>query len=82
MCGKATGIDSAITIDLTFNIFDEPNNKKKIGLGLTIDQIILEYCNEILKSITDISLNYKLAFNFADLKPAKGPSKKNKKRGL
>ena len=47
-----------------------------------MDQVIIEYCNEILKSITDIGLDYKLAFNYSDLKKAKGPSKKNKKRGL
>jgi hypothetical protein len=35
-----------------------------------------------LKSLTDLGLHYKLAFNFSDLKKAKGPNKLNKKRGL
>jgi len=69
-------------LNLGFNIFDEPGLKKKIQLAFCIDQIIIEYCNEILKSFTDLGLQYKLAFNYADLKKAKGPSKKNKKRGL
>lgn len=82
MCGKQPNIDSAITIDISFNIFDEPGLKKKVTLAVCLDQIIIEYCNEILKSLTDLGLQYKLAFNYSDLKKAKGPSKKNKKRGL
>ena len=56
--------------------------KKKLQIGFCLDQVIIEYCNEILKSLTDIGLDYKLAFNYADLKKAKGPTKKNKKRAL
>lgn len=29
MCGQTPSIDSAITIDVAFNIFDEPGLKKK-----------------------------------------------------
>lgn len=82
LCGKTPNIDSAITIEVSANIFDEPGLKKKINLNLQLDQIIIEYCNDILKSLTDIGLQYKLAFNFSDLKAAKGPNKLNKKRGL
>jgi len=32
--------------------------------------------------MTDLGLQYKLAFNYGDLKKAKKSSKKNKKRGI
>ena len=37
MCGKSPNIDSAITIDISANIFDEPGLKKKINVNLVID---------------------------------------------
>ncbi len=56
LCGKAPNLDAAITIDVSFNIFDEPGLKKKLQLSTSIDQIFVEYNNEILKSLTDIGL--------------------------
>jgi hypothetical protein len=82
MCGKQAEIDCALSIDLSFNIFDEPAVKKKLVLALQLDQVIFEYCNEILKSLAEICLAYKLAFNYGDLEPAIGPKKKNRKRCL
>jgi len=32
--------------------------------------------------LTDLGLQFKLAFNFSDLKPAKKANKLNKRRGL
>lgn len=82
LCGKQPNIDAFLTIDISANIFDEPGLKKKINLNMCIDQIIVEYCNDIMKSLTDLGIQYKLAFNYSDMKPAKGPNKLNKKRGL
>jgi hypothetical protein len=56
--------------------------KKKIALALSVDQVIIEYSNEILKSLTNLGLQYKIAFNYADLKKAPGPNKVNKKKCL
>lgn len=75
-------MDPAISLDLSVNIFEDSVKKKRIVVAFQLDQFIIEYCNEILKSVTDLGLSYKMAFNFADLKPAKAPNKLNKKRGL
>lgn len=37
LCGKTPNIDSALTIDISVNIFDEPGLKKKINLNLVLD---------------------------------------------
>jgi hypothetical protein len=34
LCGKTSSIDSALTVDVSANIFDEPGLKKKITLNL------------------------------------------------
>ena len=80
MCGRQSQIDSTITIDLSLNIFDDPSIKKKLVLAVQLDQVIIEYTNDILKNLTDIGIAYKLAFNYADLKPAIKAGKKNRKR--
>ena len=75
MCGKQPSTESALSVDIAINIFDEPGLKKKLVLALSLDQIIVEYTNEILQSLTNLGLAYKLAFNFSDLKNAIGPTK-------
>jgi hypothetical protein len=62
------------------NLFDDPSIAKKLNLSLSLDYFILEYSNEILKSLTNLGLTYKIAFNYGDLKPALKGTKKNKKR--
>lgn len=37
MCGKQPLIESAISIDVSFNIFDEPGLKKKLVLAISFD---------------------------------------------
>jgi hypothetical protein len=47
MCGRQN-LDSAISIDIVINAFDNPSVAKKITMAISIDNIIIEYCNEIL----------------------------------
>lgn len=75
-------MDAFLSVDISANIFDEPGLKKKINLSVGLDHFVIEYCNDVLKSITDLGINYKLAFNFSDMKPALKPNKVNKKRSL
>jgi len=37
MCGKSSNIDSAISIDVGFNIFEEPGLKKKVSVAFCLD---------------------------------------------
>jgi hypothetical protein len=55
MCGRGPN-DSAISIDVVLNAFDDPTNKKRVTLAVCLDHIIIEYCNEILKSLTSLGL--------------------------
>lgn len=50
MCGKTTN-DAAVTIDVSINALDDPAIKKKIGLSIIVDNILIEYGNEIFKNL-------------------------------
>lgn len=54
MCGKQSniGTSGAITVDAVINAFDDPAMKKKMTLAVALDNIIIEYNSEILKSFT------------------------------
>jgi hypothetical protein len=77
MCGKQTNIGTtgAITVDAVVNAFDDPALKKKITLAVAQDQIIIEYNSELLKSFTELALEYRIAFNYSDLVKAPGGKK-------
>lgn len=81
LCGKLN-TDPAIAIELGINAFDDARQKKNLQCNIALDQLIIEYNNEILKALTSTVLQYKILFNFSDLHPAPGPSKLNKKRTL
>jgi hypothetical protein len=77
MCGKASNMatSGAITIDAVVNAFDDPGLKKKVTLAVALEQIIVEYNSEILKSFTELAMENRIAFNFGDLFPAPGLNK-------
>lgn len=81
LCGKLN-TDPAIAIELGINAFDDARQKKNLQCNIALDQLIIEYNNEILKALTSTVLGFKILFNFSDLHPAPGPSKLNKKRTL
>ena len=81
LCGKLN-TDPAIAIELGINAFDDARHKKNLQCNIALDQLIIEYNNEILKALTSTILQFKIVFNFSDLYPAPGPSKLNKKRTL
>jgi hypothetical protein len=68
LCGKQAN-DSFLSIDIVINAFDDPRTKKNLQLNMVIDQVIIEYNNEILKSLTALGLEYRLATNYSDLHP-------------
>lgn len=74
--------DPAIAIELGINAFDDARQKKNLQCNIALDQLIIEYNNEILKALTSTILQFKILFNFSDLHPAPGPSKLNKKKTL
>lgn len=76
LCGKLSN-EPAISIEVGINAFDDPRIKKNLQCNIALDQLIIEYNNEILKNITSLVLQYKVLFNFSDLHPAPGPSKFN-----
>lgn len=81
MCGKQSS-DSALTIDIAVNIFDDPRTKKNLQVSVFLDHVIVEYNNEILKSLTSVLLEYKVATMFSDLHGAMKASKLNKNKSL
>jgi hypothetical protein len=81
LCGR-NNTEPAISIKLGINAFDDARQKKNLQCNITLEQLIIEYNNEILKALTSTILQYKILFNFSDLHPAPGPSKLNKKRTL
>jgi len=81
LCGKQVS-DSALTIDIGINAFDDPRIRKNLQATIVLDQVIIEYNNEILKNLTNLGLDFKIVNNFTDLYPAPGPSKANPKRTL
>ncbi len=81
LCGKQVN-EAAITIDIGINAFDDPRIKKNLQLNLVLDHLIVEYNNEILKSLTNLGLEYKVLTRFSDLLKAPGPTKINKHRNL
>ena len=66
LCGKQAN-DSFLTIDIAINAFDDPRVKKNLQVSMVIDQVVIEYNNEILKSLTALGLEYRLATNYSDL---------------
>jgi hypothetical protein len=65
------------------NVFDDPAIKKKIVLAVNLDQIIVEYCSEIFKSMTNLILEFKELFHFSDLyKAPNSTGKKKHKKSL
>lgn len=81
LCGKQMA-DCGISIDLAVNLFDDPRTKKNVQVSVLLDQFIIEYNSDVLKSITNLAVDYKIATMFSDLHPAPGPSKINKKKNL
>ncbi len=81
LCGKQSS-DPFIQIDVGINAFDEAHIKKNLQLNLLLDQVVIEYNSEILKSLTGLALDYKIASFFGDLYPAPKPNKINKKKNL
>lgn len=82
LCGKQN-MDCAISIDVQVNLFDDPRKQKKnLQFTMVLDQFVIEYNNEILKNLTNLALEFRIANNFTDLHPAPGPSKFNKKKNL
>lgn len=69
LCGKQAG-EPVIQIDVGINAFDDPKVKKNLQLNVLLDQVVVEYNNEILKSLTSLGLEYKIASFFGDLYPA------------
>ncbi|MFM7857207.1 MAG: hypothetical protein ACKO96_36130, partial [Flammeovirgaceae bacterium] len=53
-----------------------------LQVNIQVDQIVIEYNNEILKNLTNLALEYRIAFNFSDLHAALGPNRINKKKTL
>jgi hypothetical protein len=51
LCGKLN-TDPAIGIELSINAFDDARQKKKLTCIIGLDQLIIEYNNEILKALT------------------------------
>jgi CRISPR/Cas system-associated endonuclease Cas1 len=66
LCGK-TPLESAITVDLQFNILEDPGLKKKIVLNVTIDQLLIEYGNDITKNLMKLILQYRHILSYGDL---------------
>lgn len=81
LCGKTSG-DPAISIEVGFNAFDDARAKKTLVLDMHLDHFLVEYNNEILKNLTNLGLEYRILFNFMDLKMAPKANAKNKKRTL
>lgn len=81
MCGKISS-EPAISIEAGINAFDDPRRKKNLQVNVQVDQIVIEYNNEILKNLTNLALEYRIAFNFSDLHAALGPNRINKKKTL
>ena len=53
-----------------------------LGCEITLDQLIIEYNNDILKALTNLAVQYKIGFMFSDLCPAPGATSKNRHRCL
>lgn len=63
---------NAFTVSLSFNAFDEPKVPKKLEARLKLNNVIIELCPEILKSLTQLIPEFKAVFRFGDLFKNKG----------
>ena len=62
---------NAFSLVLSFNAFDEPSEQKKLDIKMKLANVIIEFCPEILKSITQLIPEFKAMFRFKDLYPNK-----------
>ena len=53
-----------------------------LGCQLTLDQLVFEHNNDILKALTNLGVQYKILFMFSDLCPAPSATAKNRYRCL
>jgi hypothetical protein len=54
-------------VSLSFNVFDEPKVPKKLEARIKLNNVIVELCPEILKSLTQLIPEFKAIFRFGDL---------------
>jgi hypothetical protein len=81
-CG-AVNNTAGLSINVKLNLFHDPKKTKMtLGCQLTLDQLVFEYNNDILKALTNLAVQYKIGFMFSDLCPAPGPTAKNRFRCL
>lgn len=59
--------ENAFTISASINVFDEPKVPKKLEARLKLNNVIVELCPEILKSLTQLIPEFKAVFRFKDL---------------
>lgn len=62
---------NAFNLVLSFNIYDEPGKQKKIEVKAKLANVIVEFCPEIMKSVTQLIPEFKALFRFGDLSPNK-----------
>ncbi len=49
------------------NAFDDPAITKKLSFTFTLDQFLIEYCNNVFKNLSNLILEYKIAFVLSSL---------------
>ena len=69
---------NAISVVLSFNVFDEPSVIKRAEVRVKLTNVIVETCPDVLKSITQLIPEFKAMFRFKDL----APNKKNTARKI
>lgn len=56
---------------MSVNIFGEPRERKRAELTITIHDNLIEFCSEVIHSMTLLIPEYKSLFRYTDLYPCK-----------
>jgi hypothetical protein len=62
--------DPGIEINLKVNALADPGTKMRVTASVQINNVIIEYCNEILKTLSVISFNHMSLIRIGDMVPA------------
>ena len=62
---------NAFSVVISINAFDEPDQQQKLEIKAKLANVIIEWCPEVLKSITQLIPEFKAMFRFKDLAPNK-----------
>ena len=69
---------AGIKLVLTINAFDDPSIKQQLKVNFTMEEFLLEYCNEIFQNVYNVLMEYKSLFWMSSLYPA--PTKRTLQR--